>query len=330
MILSVLRFARRLGKWLLWPWIYLALQFTARAIKLLPNEHIGGKVFARQGYHLLRKYYGAPIPDESDLTGAFWDQASEMVGLHMNDQTALDLLDTVIRRYLDEFRNCFPNHRTSDPKMFYLLNSNYMAVDAHVYYSMIRHFQPKRIIEIGAGNSTVLAAAAGQQNQVETGRAPHLIAIEPYPRSFVKEGFPGLSQLISEKVQDVTLECFKSLGAGDILFIDSSHVLRSGGDVQYEYLEILPRLNPGVLIHIHDISLPKPYPRVYFEQQQYWNEQYLLQAFLAFNSRFEVLWAGNYMAIRYPQKIDEVFPELALMRQNFPDAHPSAFWMRAR
>jgi hypothetical protein len=199
-----------------------------------------------------------------------------------------------------------------------------MAIDAHVYYIFIRHFKPKRIIEIGAGNSTLVAAAACRQNLKEKSEASTSISIDPFPNKILKKGFPGLSKLIADKVQNVDLKLFTSLAAGDILFIDSSHVLRSGGDVQLEYCEILPRMAPGVLVHIHDISLPKPYPRVYF------NEQYLLQAFLCFNSRFEVIWPGNYMMLKYPEEVCNVFPEYHEMRKSFPMSEPSSFWMRAR
>ena len=136
--------------------------------------------------------------------------------------------------------------------------------------------------------------------------------------------------MIPKKVQDVGLELFTSLEAGDILFIDSSHVLRAGNDVQWEYLEVLPQLAPGVMVHIHDVSLPKAYPKVYFDSHLYWNEQDLLQAFLTFNSRFEVIWPGNYMMLRYPEKMLQVFPEIDRMRRAFPSAEPAAFWMRSR
>jgi hypothetical protein len=248
----------------------------------------------------------------------------------MNEEVALELLENLFPRYMDEFRSRFSIYQTIDPKQFWLLNGSYMAIDAHVYYAFIRHYKPKQIIEIGAGNSTLLAAAAGMQNLRETGRAPRLVAIEPFPGPLLKEGFAGLSQLIESRVQDVAMNLFTSLERGDILFIDSSHVLRAGGDVQMEYLEILPRLVPGVLVHVHDISLPRPYPRVYFEKQLYWNEQYLLQAFLAFNSRFEVIWPGNYMMIKYPERLGKAFPEFQTMRQFFPVSEPSAFWMRVR
>src|SRR5262249_5831168 len=155
-----------------------------------------------------------------------------------------------------------------------------------VYYALIRHFRPKRIIEIGSGNSTVLAAAACMTNQKEYGAAPRLTAIEPYPNEILKKGLPGLTELIDQPLQKVDLGLFQTLEEGDILFIDSSHVLRAGNDVELEYLEIIPRLKPGVFVHVHDVSLPRRYPKCYFDQQLFWNEQQLLQAFLAFNSRF--------------------------------------------
>jgi hypothetical protein len=115
-----------------------------------------------------------------------------------------------------------------------------------------------------------------------------------------------------------------------MLFIDSTHVLREGSDVQFEYLELLPALPPNVFVHVHDISLPRRYPRCYVEQGIFWNEQYLLQAFLAYNSRFEVLWAGNYLLLRHPALMQATFPEIAAMRSRYPLAEPSALWMRSK
>lgn len=302
----------------------------AACLRLVPGNTMYS-IFYRNGFHLLRKHYYLPIPQEADLNSKFWEKRSELVGLEMNDTYAIGLLDSVFPLYLDEFRRSFPIHKSSpDPMQFYLLNGGFMAIDAHVYYSFIRHFKPKQIVEIGAGNSTVLAAAACRQNRKENGKEPRLTAIEPFPSALLSEGFPGLSQLIKQKVEDVNLELFSSLQSGDILFIDSTHVLRSGGDVQLEYCEILPRLAPGVLVHIHDISLPKPYPRVYFENQLYWNEQYLLQAFLCFNSRFEVIWPGNYMILKYPERVCNVFPEYHEMRKLYPMSEPSSFWIRVK
>ncbi len=313
----------------------LSAKWAARALSRWPSatpERAVREAFAGCGFHLLRKHYYLPIPDEADLSGGFQERLSAMPGVDMNDRAALDLLETAFPPYLDEFRAAVPLSRPpgGGAAPFHLINGTFMAVDAHVYYALVRHIKPRRIVEIGGGNSSVLAGMACERNRAEGGPAPRLTVVEPYPGEALRNGFPGLSELVAAKVQDVPISLFTSLGDGDILFIDSSHVLRAGGDVQHEYLEILPRLAAGVLVHVHDVSLPKPYPGVYFEQGFYWNEQYLLQAFLVFNSRFEVVWPGNYMILNYPDKVCSAFPEYHAMRREYPQSEPSSFWMRVR
>jgi predicted O-methyltransferase YrrM len=287
------------------------------------------RVVGTFGFSLTRRSYYSPIPEESDLPPGYWDQTSELVGIDMNDAHSLELLRSGVAPYLAEFRERFPIEAPPDGKGFWLINGVYMAVDAHVYYSLIRHFKPRRIIEIGSGQSTLLAVAAAAANRHKDAAPCEITAIEPYPARNMQEVVSQIT-LIEKPLQAVALDLFQSLGSGDILFIDSTHVLREGNDVQLEYLEILPRLKPGVLVHVHDISLPRRYPRVYFEKGLYWNEQYLLQAFLAFNSRFEVIWGGNHLFLKHPQVMKDVFPEIATMRSHFPLAEPSSFWMRVR
>lgn len=131
-------------------------------------------------------------------------------------------------------------------------------------------------------------------------------------------------RLIRAEVQSVPLSEFEALGENDILFIESSHVLRIGSDVQYEFLEILPRLRPGVLVHVHDVFLPVEYLRRWvMEERRFWNEQYLLQAFLAFNSAFQVVWGGAYMSLRNPDALRSAFP-----RHDLRNTSPGSFWIR--
>jgi len=159
---------------------------------------------------------------------------------------------------------------------------------------------------------------------VENENSAELIAIEPYPNEVLRRGFPGLSRLIPRKVEEVDLSQFDELKQNDILFIDSSHVLRIGNDVQYEYLEVLPRINKGIIIHIHDIFLPMEYPKNWvLKMHRFWSEQYLLQAFLAFNSAFEILWAGSYMHLRHPDQLEKAFSSYnrdAVWATNVPGA----------
>lgn len=285
--------------------------------------------FAQHGFHLLRKHYYLPIPEPEDLKEPFAAQPSELVGVDMNPQGALTFLRSVVAPVMNDFRKLFPLKSTGDPSAFHLINGSYMAVDAHVYHALIRHYRPKRIIEIGGGASTLLAATTSIQCLHEDAR-PKITAIEPYPSAFLAQGFPGLTELIPKRLQETPMELFTSLEANDILFIDSTHVLRPGGDVHLEYLEILPRLRPGVLVHVHDVCLPMPYPSVYAGYHWYWNEQYLLQAFLAYNSRFEVLWPGAYMTHHHFTEVTKVIPELNDMRAVYPQSDASAFWMRVR
>ena len=189
----------------------------------------------------------------------------------------------------------------------------------------LRHFKPKKLFEIGSGSSTYLSAQAILKNKEEDDAYEcELVALEPYPNDVLKVGFPGLSKLIPQEIQHISLTEFKKLKTNDILFIDSSHVLRIGSDVQYEYLEILPRLNKGVIVHVHDIFLPAEYPIGWvLKDYRFWTEQYLLQAFLAFNKSFEVLWAGSYMHLRHPDKLEAAFSSYKREQR-----WPGSFWIR--
>jgi len=313
------------------PLVLGGVRLSAAGISRYGLDEAAYEIFQGHDFHLLKKHFYLPIPDAAELGDAFWGRRSEMVGVDTNDESVLALLRDVFPNRMEEFRESFPLHASGEPARFHLINGSFMAVDAHVYYAFIRHFRPRRIVEVGAGNSTLVAATACERNRMEDGRVVRLTAIDPFPPPVLKQNLPGLSELLESKVQDLDLDVFTSLEADDILFIDSTHVMREGNDVQFEYCEVLPRLAPGVLVHVHDISLPKPYPRVYFEQNRlYWNEQYVLQTFLAYNSRFEIVWPGNYMILNYPERVTAVFPEYHAMREAYPSSEPSSFWMRVR
>ena len=211
--------------------------------------------------------------------------------------------------------------RTAAPGRFHFNNGLFDGTDALVAYCMIRHFQPRLIIEVGSGFSSLVAAEAVAKNE---GSA--LICIEPFPLDFLRKGFPGLHSLIEKKVEDLDLEFFSQLGSGDILFIDSSHTVRIGGDVNYLFLEVLPRLKAGVIVHVHDIFFPFDYRRDWvMDEFRFWAEQYLLQAFLTFNSEFEVLMANAYLGHRSYERSQSDFHEFTLVgRRQFLDAPPPA------
>ncbi len=239
----------------------------------------------------------------------------------MNEKKQIQLLNQFLR-FKGEY-DSFPKNKTSKPHEYYLKNPNFGPVDAEILYCMIRHFKPKKMVEIGSGFSTLLSAQAILKNEEDYGQKTELIAIEPYPNEILKSGFPGLSRLIPEKSEKTDFSLFNELKENDILFIDSSHVLKIGNDVYFEYLEILPRLRKGVIVHIHDIFLPFEYPKEWvLNMHRFFNEQYLLQAFLSFNSAFEVLWAGAYMHLKYPSKLEEAFSSY-----DKKSVQPGSFWI---
>ena len=174
----------------------------------------------------------------------------------------------------------FPYGEPAETGGFYLGNDYFEAVDAEVYHSLIRHYRPRQVLEIGSGNSTVVALRAAAMNRHE-GAETLVTCIEPYPEPGLRRSLQGAGKLIERPVQEVGFEVFEDLSRNDILFIDSSHVAKFGSDVVFEYLEVLPRLKPGVLVHVHDIFIPFDYPRKWIvDEHKFWNEQYLLQAFL--------------------------------------------------
>ena len=221
-------------------------------------------------------------------------------------------------------------------------NGYFEAVDAEVTYCIMRHYKPERVVEIGTGYSTRVIAAALKKNLEEEELESRLISVDPNPERFSQNGWKELVVQIPVAIQDLELEFFDTLGSGDVLFIDSSHVVAVGSDVVREYLQILPRLRPGVLVHIHDIFLPSDYPRnAVLENLWFWSEQYLLQAFLSFNSAFEVVWASSAMQIHCPWVLEECFPNWRHSYQQMPESKrrfvptldqdrvwPSSFWMK--
>jgi len=282
----------------------------------------------RYGFHVTPVHFYQPIPDTQSLPKTLWNRPSELVGIDMNGSVQLDLLRRCFPKFQSEYEQ-FPTTPTEEQGHFYLNNHLFDGTDALVAYCMVRHFQPRLIIEIGSGFSSLLLGQAAAKNNTSA-----LICIEPYPQEFLKQGFPGLHRLIEKKVEDIDLEFFSELHAGDVLFIDSSHTVKIGGDVNYLFLEVLPRLEPGVIVHIHDIFLPFEYRRDWvLDEFRFWTEQYLLQAFLIFNSEFEVLTACSYLAHTYLEDLKAVFPSLEKIKAAVPSPvrwGGGSFWMRRK
>ena len=281
-------------------------------------------IWEKLGYHVTPVHFLEPIPPYKELLEATKRSNRTSWLSTWSNEILLPMLD-IFAPYKAEYET-FPETITSVTNQYHKANGYFHTIDACVLHSMIRHFKPKRIIEIGSGNSTYVSAQACLLNQRESGREVHLTAIEPFPNEILKQGFAGLSELIVERVQTLPHSMFEMLEENDILFVDSTHVLRTGGDVQYIYLEILPRLRKGVLVHIHDIFLPDEYPSEWMlDSHVFLTEQYLLQAFLLFNSAYEVIWATHNMLTQHKELVESTLDKATRIDGH---AYPSSFWMR--
>jgi predicted O-methyltransferase YrrM len=282
----------------------------------------------RLGLHVTANHFYEPVPDTRELSAGLWETAELTPGIDVREAFQLALLTRFAERYATEYQR-FASQPTGHPFDYHLDNTQFGKVDAEVLYCFVRDLRPRRIIEIGSGHSTLITALAIAANRVDDpGYACEFVCVEPFPNATLRAGVPGVSELVRRKVQDVPLSRFTVLEDGDILFIDSSHVLKIGSDVQYEFLAVVPRLAPGVLVHVHDIFLPGEYPRhMVLEWHRFWTEQYLLAAFLSFNRCFEVVWGSCFMHLHHAEELAAAFPSYG--REGWPSGlPPSSLWMR--
>jgi len=276
-------------------------------------------VLRRFGIFPLQDHYYEPLFIPARLRKPL-DADRALPGIDWNIAEQLDLLK---KFQFNQELMAFPVEQRKGREFCYD-NTMFGSGDAEYLYNMIRLFKPRRLIEIGSGQSTLLAVEAVEANRrADSESACEHICIEPYEADWLEE----LNvKVIRQPVELVDKELFRSLTAGDILFIDSSHMIRPQGDVLFEYLEILPILNRGVLVHIHDIFSPRDYPADWiFRCARFWNEQYLLEAFLSFNDAFEVLGALNFLKHHYPDELASCCP---VLREQMDFREPGSFWIR--
>jgi hypothetical protein len=255
---------------------------------------------ARVGLHVVPKSFYSAIPDVAALPPGTFERRSPLAGVRLD----LDAQLAWAREHL-----AAPMRELTPPAA-----PTYGPVDSVVLYGMLRALRPKRVIELGSGASTRITAqalAANGEGELEV--------FDPYPG----DGLDGAVRLHRVLAQDVPPERFEALGAGDVLFVDTTHTVKIGSDVNFIVLDVLPRLAPGVVVHFHDIFLPYEYPRRWLEDfGLYWAEQYLLQAFLACNRDFEVLFAVAALSRDRAERFAELLPETVTQRAG------AAFWLR--
>ena len=305
---------------LLSPFTLLAsvLLFGVRKMRIA-NMPVSKWIFKKVGVFPITNHYYEPLFDDRQLKLPL-DRDRFLPGINFNDEVQLNLLKSF--EYQDELA-AIPYQKGDSSFSFYYGNPSIRPGDAEYLYCMVRHFSPSKFIEIGSGYSTLMVQKAIRDNCItKPGYQTEHICIEPYEMPWLEK--TGV-RVIRELVEKVPRELFESLGENDILFIDSSHMVRPQGDVLFEFLELLPILKKGVIIHVHDIFSPKDYTKRHLvEDVMFWNEQYILEAFLSCNQDFEIIGALNYLKSHYPKEMYTRLPVLGKMQ----DQIPGSFWLR--
>jgi len=268
------------------------------------------------GVFPIRNHYHEPQFDNRFPKSDF-SQDRHLLGINWN---VFGQLETLKRFTFSQELADIPKEKPISLK-FYLNNGAFESGDAEYWYQLVRTIKPKRIFEVGSGNSTLMAINAINKNHDDDQnyKCEH-ICIEPYEMPWLEEA--GVT-VVRRKVEDVELSFFSQLQENDILFIDSSHIIRPQGDVLFEYLELLPSLKKGVIVHVHDIFSPKNYPKQWLQDEiLFWNEQYLLEAFLSHNSSWEIVGALNYLHHSHYDELKSVAPFLT------PEREPGSFYIQ--
>ncbi|MCX7099117.1 MAG: class I SAM-dependent methyltransferase [Methylococcales bacterium] len=252
-------------------------------------------------------HYYSPIPTKEDVLDYVESRkppSNEVLGVDLNEQGQRQLLD----EYADYYKELpFPEKQTPEFRYYYD-NVWFSYSDAIFLYSFLRKHKPKKIVEVGSGFSSAVMLDTIDRFFPER---PEITFVEPFPDrliSLFKEDDRQQVRLIDKKIQDVPLDIFLALESGDLLFIDSSHVVKCGSDLHLLMFEILPRLQPGVMVHFHDVFYPFDYPSEWLLEGRYWNENYFLRAFLSYNSAWSIQFFNTYVHHRFGDVIQEKMP----------------------
>jgi hypothetical protein len=256
-------------------------------------------------------HFYSPIPDLETLRPRedelFDCSLRALPGIDARVEQQLALMADFARLYRDQPWHDAP----TDGRRYGFLNDQYSYSDAIFLFCMLRTARPARVIEVGSGHSSAAMLDTADLFLDSDGSRVDFTFIDPYPdrlHSVLRPEDHDRVRILDTPVQDVPLETFDALQANDVLFIDSTHVSKTGSDVNRLYFEVLPRLAPGVLVHIHDVHYPFEYPREWVFEGRAWNEVYLLRAFLLFNRGFEIVCMNTALEHYQPAWFREHMP----------------------
>ncbi len=252
-------------------------------------------------------HFYSPVPDLEEIeaqTDRLFGPGRELPGVELHVAEQLELFRTLAALAREAPLPVAPG----ETARYGVDNPNYGIGDASMLQAMLRHLRPAHYLEVGSGYTTALAL---DTNERYLDGAMTVTAIEPHPellRGVLRAD--DRVEVLSEPVQSVPVERFRALGPGDVLFLDCSHVLKTGSDVQHLYTNVLPVLAAGVHVHVHDVFWPFEYLRHWIEAGRAWNEAYLLHAFLSFNDAFEIVLWNHYLAVEHRDVIAAELPQM--------------------
>ncbi len=253
-------------------------------------------------------HYYSPIPSQQEVRAneaLIWGEVPRSLpALDLNEPGQVAVFDELKKYYAD-----LPFADKPKPNLRYYFDNDWFTYgDGTILYSMIRHLKPKRIIEIGSGYSSAVML---DTNDLFFGGQIACTFIEPNPErllTLLRDSDQSRNRVITQKVQEVGLDCFGELSAGDILFVDSSHVSKVNSDVNWILFKILPALRQGVTVHFHDVFAGFEYPKEWILEGRAWNEDYLLRAFLQYNHAFRVQFFNAFFGRFYRDRLERDMP----------------------
>ncbi len=257
----------------------------------------------RLGVAVVPNNYYSAVPDLNLLerTEKVWAKRSSLIGVDIDLDGQVQRLRDVCLPFQSEYRgnSVYEEACAKD------CGPGFGPIEAQALHSVVRYFKPRNIVEVGCGVSTFCILHAASLNKSD-GAASKLTCIEPYPRLWLNR---APVELIARPVQEVPFETFTNLGVGDFLFIDSSHAVKTGSDVNFLMLEVWPRLNHGVIVHFHDIYLPFDYSPVVLQVLVQPAETTLLHALLIGNADLRILFSLSLLHYDRTDVLREVFPD---------------------
>lgn len=264
-----------------------------------------------RGFLPVSTHFYQPIPDLGDITSRnIWASVRPLPGA-VNASDLIDEYVNVTSNYANECRWPIRQTGSNGKSRFFVDNGTFTFGCASALHCYVRHLKPRRIIEIGSGNSSKVINEALSLNVRDGAKKAAYVIVDPYC-GFAGDDLDFCTDIIKDRVESLPLSFFSSLSANDILFIDSSHASKAGSDVNFLILEVLPTLPKNVYIHFHDIPMPFEYNRKYFTESDFrvfWNESYLLEAFLKFNSQFEIVMPMAFLQAFHMSILLDLFPQ---------------------